>query len=215
MFLFHLFYRMLLGGTDFGETHSSRCHFENKSSTNSWLSSWVCPTSSSYFSALFLPPTVPHTHWNMCSSDLIAGSDYTILQYRKKYNFSQTILPRRSFYETKYTICLRLTGCLNSVAGTTRGSPSRSQISATPASRNTKSPQFPTPHSTTHKSSKSMGKCYSPSPFFVSQLQLSAPILPSFLRWRCTNICLLCVELQQPTVFTWQHVSSYSLSLRV
>lgn len=100
MFLFHLFYRMLLGGTGSGETHSSRCHFENKSSTNSWLSFWVCPTSSSYFSALFLPPTVPHTHWNMCSSDLIAGSYYTILQYRKKYNFLQTILSRHSFYET-------------------------------------------------------------------------------------------------------------------
>lgn len=104
MFLFHLFYRMLLGGTGSGETHSSRCHFENKSSTNSWLSSWVCPTSSSYFSALFLPPTVPHTHWNMCSSDLIAGSDYTILQYREIYNLLRTILSRHSFYETKYTI---------------------------------------------------------------------------------------------------------------
>lgn len=210
MFLFHLFYRMLLGGTGSGETHSSRCHFENKSSTNSWLSSWVCPTSSSYFSALFLPPTVPHTHWNMCSSDLIAGSDYTILHCRKKSNFLQTILSRHSFYETKYTIFLRLTGCLNSVAGTTRGSPSQSQISATPASRNTKSPQFPTPHSTTHKSSKSTGKCYSPSPFCfpIAAERTHPPLIPEVeVHKYLSTLC--------GTVFTWQHVSSYSLSSRV
>lgn len=82
VFLFGLFYRMLLVGIDSGETRCSRCHFGNKSSTNSWLSYWVCPTSSSYFSALFLPPTVPHMHWNMCSSDLIAGSDDSILEYK-------------------------------------------------------------------------------------------------------------------------------------
>lgn len=78
---------MLLVGTGSGETHSSRCHFENKSSTNSWLSYWVCPTSSSYFSALFQPPIVPHMHWNMCSSDLIAGSDNMIFICREIKSF--------------------------------------------------------------------------------------------------------------------------------
>lgn len=58
--------------------------------------------------------------------------------------------------------CLKgptLTAPLHSV-GTTRGSPSRSQIWATQTSRNTKSPQCPTSHSTTPRSSKSTGKTF-------------------------------------------------------
>lgn len=46
--------------------------------------------------------------------------------------------------------------------GTTRGLHSVSQTSATQASRNTKSPQYPTPHSTMPRSSKSMGKFWAP-----------------------------------------------------
>lgn len=54
-----------------------------------------------------------------------------------------------------------LTCSLYSV-GSTRGSSSQSQTSVTQASRNTKSLQFPTPHSTTPRSSKSTGRFTAP-----------------------------------------------------
>lgn len=97
-----------------------------------------------------------------------------------------------------------LSACLHCVAGTTRGSHSQSQISATPASRSTKSPQFPTPHSTTHKSSKSMGK----SDSVVSQLQCThlPVIIPKVEMHKCLSTCVW----TQPTAFTWQHVPATS-----
>lgn len=92
-----------------------------------------------------------------------------------------------------------LTGWLYS-AGTTRGSPSQSQTSATQASRNTKSPQFPTPHSTIHKSSKSMGMYWTSA--FVSLFQcIHAPLI---LWWRWISICLICAKLQHQPFFSYQ-----------
>lgn len=96
--------------------------------------------------------------------------------------------------------------CLHSAAGTTRGSPSRSQILATPASRSTKSPQFPTPHSTTPKSSKSMGKTENPSSF-VSQLQRTCLFLiPKVELHKYLSTCVW----KKPAIFTWQHVTASS-----
>lgn len=60
------------------------------------------------------------------------------------------------------------------LVGTTRGSPSQSQTLATQASRNTKSPQCPTPHSTTPRSSKSMGKVWTPNFFFLHCTNVTA-----------------------------------------
>lgn len=48
--------------------------------------------------------------------------------------------------------------CVLHTVGSTRGSLSQSQTSATQANRNTKCPRFLTPHSATPRSSKSMGK---------------------------------------------------------
>lgn len=104
----------------------------------------------------------------------------------------------QSFYETICNNFTVLTGWLYS-AGTTRGSPSQSQTSATQASRNTKSPQFPTPHSTIHKSSKSMGMYW--TYFFLIPVH-SCPC--NFLRWRWISICLICAKLQHQPFFSHQ-----------
>ena len=84
-----------------------------------------------------------------------------------------------------------LTGYLYSV-GTTRGLRSVFQTSATQASRNTKSPQYPTPHSTTPRSSKNTGKFWAPvfAPHPCHSKQGS-------------HMYLLYVALQQPPVFIW------------
>lgn len=94
-----------------------------------------------------------------------------------------------------------LTGWLYS-AGTTRGSPSQSQTLATQASRNTKSPQFPTPHSTIHKSSKSMGMYV--LDFCICFLIPMHPCPSNFLRWRWISICLICAKLQHQPFFSYQ-----------
>lgn len=112
--------------------------------------------------------------------------NYTLSTLSKVWNFMQVC-----------HVLTLLTGNLHSV-GTTRGSPSQSQTSATQASRNTKSPQCPTPHSATPRSSKSTGKVLTPNFLWVRE-GLDSHGCP-----------LICVELQQPPVFTWQHATASS-----
>lgn len=94
------------------------------------------------------PPNVGMTRMKSLKKEVQVTSYFE----GKTVNFSV----RNTLIYTSHCLIV-LTGHLNSV-GTTRGSPSPSQTLATQASRNTKSPQCPTPHSTMPRSSKRMGK---------------------------------------------------------
>lgn len=185
--LFFCFYRMLLVGTGSGETHSSRCHFENKSSTNSWLSYWVCPTSSSYFSALFQPPIVPHMHWNMCSSDLIAGSDNIIFICREIKSFYRQCCNSIHFMkQNTLFFCYWLAGCIQQVQ------PEDHPIDPKPRQHQPAGIQslLSSQHLfLLHSSHQRAWVRIVVLPLLCPHCR--ALVFLSFLRWRCTNICLL------------------------
>lgn len=115
-----------------------------------------------------------------------------------------------------------LTGHFYSV-GTTRESPSQSLILATQASRNTKCPQCPTPHSTTPRSSKSMGKVRNflhyttatANSHFWLRKDLDSHKYPLILYSMCGVAAATCFHLTTyKTASPWKHNTWVSATLR-